>query len=102
MAKGRLHALPVVALAAGPLQALSSASAGIVMEAANVAVISAAVQQKLNPTHFDDLLPTSTPPGESCADRRSRGRRFLRGTGRRATLYRLSCEQADASFAQLS
>jgi hypothetical protein len=34
MAKGRLPALPVVALAAGPSQASSSASAGSVMEVA--------------------------------------------------------------------
>ena len=62
MAKGRLHALPVVALAGGPSQASSSASAGSVMEAANVAVMSVAVQQKLNPTHFNDGPPNSTPP----------------------------------------
>ena len=32
------------------------------MEAADVAVMSVAVQQKLNPTRFDDL--SSTPPDE--------------------------------------
>ena len=49
------------------MQALSSASAGSVMEAANVAVMSAAVQQKLTPTHFNDGPPSSTPPGERSA-----------------------------------
>jgi hypothetical protein len=73
MAKGQLRALSVVALAAGALQASSSASAGSVMEAASVAAMSAAVQQKLNPMHFDDLLPTSTPLGESCSRSAERG-----------------------------
>ena len=54
MVKGQLHALPVVALAAGPTQASSSVFAGTAMEAANVAVTFAAVQQKLNPIHFND------------------------------------------------
>ena len=35
-----------------------------VMEAANVAVMSVAVQQRLNPTHFSEL-PSSATPGES-------------------------------------
>ena len=67
MAKGQLHALPVVAWAAGASQASSSASADSAMEAADVAVMSAAVQQKLNPTHFNDGLPSSIPPGERSA-----------------------------------
>jgi hypothetical protein len=47
MAKGQLHVLPVVAWAASPSQASSSVSAGTAMEAANVAVMFVAVQQKL-------------------------------------------------------
>ena len=47
------------------MPALSSASAGSVMEAANVAVTSAAVQEKWTPTHFNDGPPSSTPPGEA-------------------------------------
>jgi hypothetical protein len=43
-----------VALAVGPSQASSSVSADSAMEAANVAVMFAAVQQKLNPIHFND------------------------------------------------
>src|SRR5215831_9321798 len=75
MAKGQLHVLPVVAWAASPSQASSSASAGTAMEAANVAVMFVAVLQKLNPTRFDDLsstLPSDPPvaamrtPGELC------------------------------------
>ena len=62
MAKGQLHVLPVVAWAASPSQASSSVSAGTATEAANVAVMFAAVQRKLNQTHFDDL--SSTPPDE--------------------------------------
>jgi len=62
MAKGQLHVLPVVAWAASPSQASSSVSAGTAMEAANVAVMFVAVQQKLSRTHFDDL--SSTPPDE--------------------------------------
>ena len=45
----------VVALAAEhPSPASSSVSASGAMVAANVAVMSAVVQQKLNPTHFSD------------------------------------------------
>ena len=62
MAKGQLHVLPVVAWAASPSQASSSVSAGTAMEAANVAVMFVAVQQKLSRTHFDDL--SSTPPSD--------------------------------------
>ena len=62
MARGPFHALPVVALAAGASQVSSSVSASNAMEAADVAVMSAAVQRKLNRTHFDDL--SSTPPDE--------------------------------------
>jgi hypothetical protein len=46
--------MSVVALAAGASEASSSVSAGSAMEAANVAATFAAVQQKLNPTHFND------------------------------------------------
>ena len=54
MARGPFHVLPAVALAVGPSQASSSVSADSAMEAANVAVTFAAVQQKLNPIHFND------------------------------------------------
>jgi hypothetical protein len=47
------------------------------MEAANVAVMSAAAQRKSNPKHFNDGLPSSTPAEEGCAGRRSRGVKCL-------------------------
>ena len=65
MARGQLSVLPVVALAAGLSQVSSSVSAGSATEAANVAVMSAAVQQKLSPTQFNEQLPSSTPPDGS-------------------------------------
>jgi len=43
-----------MALEVGLSQASSSVYAGSVMEAVNVAVMFAAVQQKLNPIHFND------------------------------------------------
>jgi hypothetical protein len=46
VAKGPFHAPFVLALAAGPSRASSSVSAGSAMEAADVAVMSAAVQRK--------------------------------------------------------
>jgi hypothetical protein len=49
MARGQLPALSVVALAGGPSRASSSVYAGSAMEAANIAAIFAAMQQKLNP-----------------------------------------------------
>jgi len=54
VASGPFHALSVVALAASASQGSWSVSAGNAMEAANVAATFAAVQQKLNPTHFND------------------------------------------------
>jgi hypothetical protein len=54
MVRGQLPALSVVALAVGPSQASSSVSAGSAMEAVNVAVMFAAVRQKLNPIQFND------------------------------------------------
>src|SRR6516162_1378242 len=102
MARGPLHAPPVVALGASASQASSSVSAGSVMEAVDAAATFAAVKQKLNPTPFNDWLlsSTSTEPDEkfallqvlgrryrltarlcrSYAGRRGAGRRFLRGT----------------------
>jgi len=62
MARGPFHVLPAVALVAGASRVSSSVSADSAMEAANVAVMFAAVQRKLNQTHFDDL--SSTPPDE--------------------------------------
>jgi len=93
MVKGQLHALPVVALAASASQASSSVSAGSAMEAVNVAATFAAAQQKLNRTYFNDWLPSSTPPSESCPWR-GRGRRFLRGTSRRRALVFAQCAEA--------
>jgi hypothetical protein len=52
MARGPFHVLPAVALAAGASRVSSSVPASNAMEAANVAVMFAAVQQKLNPIHF--------------------------------------------------
>jgi hypothetical protein len=49
-----------VALAADASLVSSSVSARNAMEAANVAVMFAAVQQKLNRTHSDDWLVSST------------------------------------------
>jgi hypothetical protein len=60
MARGRLSVPSVVAPAARPSQALSLVFVGSATEAADVAVMSAAVQQKLNPTHFNDK--SGTPP----------------------------------------
>ena len=78
----RTIACPACSGVGAPSQASSSASAGSVMEAANVAVMSVAVQQKLNPTHFNDGPPSSTPPVESCHGPHRAGRRFLLGTSR--------------------
>jgi hypothetical protein len=49
-----MHALSVVALAAGASLGPSSVSAGRAMEAANVAATFAAVKQKLNWTPSND------------------------------------------------
>ena len=54
MARGPFHVLPAVALVAGASRVSLSVSADSAMEAANVAVTFAAVQQKLNPIHFND------------------------------------------------
>jgi hypothetical protein len=69
MAKGQSPAPPVVALAAGASQASSSVSAGSAMEAVDAAATFAVVKQKLNRTHFNDWLlsSTSTEPDVSCA-----------------------------------
>src|SRR5215831_2018783 len=50
------------------------------MEAADVAVMFVAVQQKLNETHFNDWLPSTTQPDEPCAASARTGRRLLLGT----------------------
>jgi hypothetical protein len=63
MARGPFHVLPAVALVAGASRVSSSVSADSAMEAADVAVMSAAVQQKLNRTRFDDL--SDTPPDDA-------------------------------------
>ena len=62
MASGPFRAPAVVALVAGASPGWWSVSAGTAMEAANVAVMFVAVQQKLSRTHFDDL--SSTPPSD--------------------------------------
>jgi len=54
MARGPFHVLPAVALVAGASRVSSSVSADSAMEAADVAVMFAAVQQKLNPIHYND------------------------------------------------
>jgi hypothetical protein len=58
-----------LALAADASLVSSSVSARSAMEAADVAAMSVAVQQKLNRTRFDDL--SSTPP-DDCAWQRYR------------------------------
>ena len=68
MARGRSPAPSVVALAADASLVSSSVSARSAMEAADLAAMFAAVQQKLSRTHSDDL--SGTPPSESL--RRSR------------------------------
>jgi hypothetical protein len=60
MARGQSSALSVVALAADASLGSSSVSARGAMEAADVAAMFAAVQQKLNRTHSDDWLVSST------------------------------------------
>ena len=67
MARGQSPAPSVVALAADASLVSSSVSARSAMEAADVAVMFVAVQQKLNRKRFDDL--NSTPPSESSAGR---------------------------------
>jgi hypothetical protein len=54
MARGQSPALSAMALAGGRSRASSSAYARSAMEAVNVAVMSAAAQQKLNPIHSND------------------------------------------------
>jgi hypothetical protein len=63
MARGRWFVLPVVAPAARPSQVSLSAFVGGAMEAADVVVMSAAVQQKLNPTRFNDRSSTPIDAG---------------------------------------
>jgi hypothetical protein len=70
---------PVVALVAGASPGSWSVSAGNAMEAANVGVTFAAVQQKLNPRHCNDGPLSSTPPDESYV---GPGHRLLRRTYR--------------------
>jgi hypothetical protein len=64
MAKGQSPAPSVVAQAAGASLGSSLVSARGAMEAADVAVMFVAVQQKLNQTHFNDWLLSGTPPDE--------------------------------------